>query len=68
MNVGPRERRARLARAQKSITHALGSIRALDKHSRKVLAQRFGCPDVEDCIALGVAFVAAIGQMIDTIV
>jgi hypothetical protein len=68
VNVGPRERRARLARAQKSITHALDSIRALDKHSRRVLAQRFGGPDVEDCIALGVAFVAAIGQMIDTIV
>jgi hypothetical protein len=40
----------------------------LDKHSRKMLSARFGCPDVEDCIALGVAFVGAIGQMIDTIV
>lgn len=68
MIVGPREQRARLARAQKSINSALDNIRALDKHSRTVLAQRFGCPNVEDCIALGVAFVAAIGQMIDTIV
>jgi hypothetical protein len=31
------------------------------------LAQRFGCPDVDDCLALGDAFSAALGQMIDTI-